>query len=404
MAEKLEEKFAASSMRSYEELPAVDDKEKALHKRHEEEEPKSAKKVKAFITLPDEDLPEPANTVLNLVLLGKTGVGKSQTGNLIMGQDDFNTSSSTQSCTQTIKASKCKIKGVTVHVVDTPGIFDTRKDAESVATELLKVGLIFEEGIHAFCFLRSFGSPRFTPEEWEAFDTFTKLFSNVALQHCVFIITRADEIFYMNDLLKKTVEGWATQNLDGGTIYESVGKRVLGVENIRCTASERQMQRERLISFFQSMVAKKEGETYGQDIFKEAQAEYEETIKREKVIRKKEVQMELESVRKKYEVREREREAEWGWEKERHIPGDVMLHLMHKTRPQLAVIALGNFEEDVNELCMDPFLAEHRGTVKRYLKSFAGILVNKTYLGKIISFSTRLFNFAQWGDAVTPVE
>lgn len=208
----------------------------------------------------------------------------------------------------------------------------------------------------------------------------------------------------MNDLLKKTVEGWATQNLDGGTIYESVGKRVLGVENIRCTASERQMQRERLISFFQSMVAKKEGETYGQDIFKEAQAEYEETIKREKVIRKKEVQMELESVRKKYEVREREREAEWGWEKERHIPGDVMLHLMHKTRPQLAVIALGNFEEDVNELCMDPFLAEHRGTVKRYLKSFAGILVNKTYLGKIISFSTRLFNFAQWGDAVTPVE
>lgn len=108
-----------------------------LEKRNESEAHKAFERVNSYI--PTKDPPESPSEVLNLVLVGKTGVGKSQTANLIVGNGSFKASSSSKSVTQTVHVAQCKINGVLVRVVDTPGFIDTHKKEKDIATELLKV-------------------------------------------------------------------------------------------------------------------------------------------------------------------------------------------------------------------------------------------------------------------------
>lgn len=59
--------------------------------------------------------------VLNIVLLGESGSGKSSLGNLILGEEKFKVSSGTTACTSKIDKSDCLVDGMLLNVIDTPG-------------------------------------------------------------------------------------------------------------------------------------------------------------------------------------------------------------------------------------------------------------------------------------------
>lgn len=163
---------------------------------------------------------------VRVVLLGKTGDGKSSTGNSILQDKLFKVSSGTQAGTQQTEMNENDVGDRTVKVVDTPGFFNSKLTDEQLKRELEDSVSQGSPGVHAFIIVLRVG--KYTEQEKEIVAQIGKIFGKETFNHAIVLFTHGDQL---ND--DQTIEQFVDQSEDLKNLVQKCRGRCHVIDNKR---------------------------------------------------------------------------------------------------------------------------------------------------------------------------